>query len=253
MKSIIMYGVGEMGSVFARGFLKTGYSVHPITRDIAAHQMVEQVQDVEAVLVSVGEKDLQSVLQDIPAAWRDKLILLQNELLPRDWNGKAENPTVISVWFEKKPGQDYKVIIPSPAFGPHASLLEKALGAINIPVKVLSSLDDLVFELAVKNVYILTTNIAGLEVGGDVGELWHNHQDTARAVANDVMDVQFKLADKEFDRAQLIEGMVEAFNGDPEHKCMGRSAPGRLERAIKQADELKLEVSKLRDVAAAKL
>ncbi len=29
-------------------------------------------------------------------------------------------PTVISVWFEKKKGRDVKVLIPSPAYGPAA-------------------------------------------------------------------------------------------------------------------------------------
>ena len=42
--------------------------------------------------------------------------------------------------------------------------------------------------------------------------------------------------------------MVKAFEGDLEHKCMGRSAPARLERAISQADEANLEVMTLRGI-----
>ena len=253
MKPIVIIGAGEVGGVFARGFLKAGYPLYPVTRSMDVNQVAENVADVEAVLVGVGEKDLQDVIASIPSAWKDKVILIQNELLPRDWEGKLDNPTVVSVWFEKKPGQDYKVIIPSPAFGPHAELLKDSMALINVPINVVNTADDLVFELVLKNVYILVTNISGLETGGNVGELWKSHQEVARAVASDVMDIQFKLANKEFDREELINAMVRAFEGDLEHKCMGRSAPARLERALSQADELGLEITKLRDIAAAKL
>ena len=87
------------------------------------------------------------MLQNIPANWRDRLILLQNELLPDDWIKYGyDNPTVISAWFEKKKGQDTKVIIPSPAYGPNAGLLETALGSIDIPVQILDDSKALLFE-----------------------------------------------------------------------------------------------------------
>ena len=87
----------------------------------------------------------------------------------------------------------------------------------------------------------MTVNIAGLKVGGTVGELWEKHQEFARAVADDVMDIQFRLCEQNLDRAKLIAAMVNAFNGDLDHKCMGRSAPARLARAISQADEYGLK------------
>ena len=108
--------------------------------------------------------------------------------------------------------------------------------------------DEFKRELVLKNVYILTSNICGLKVGGTVGELWSDNEKVARDIAGDVMDIQFKLAEKELDREALIKAMVTAFEGDPDHKCMGRSAPVRLDRAIKKADELGLEVPKLREM-----
>jgi hypothetical protein len=207
------------------------------------------VPDPEAVVVAVGEKDIQVVLKTIPQQWQDRLVLVQNELLPRDWAPhNIGNPTVISVWFEKKPGQDAKVIIPSPVFGPLSDFIQAALGSINISCKVLASPEALLFELVLKNVYILTVNIAGLKVGGTVGELWAKHQTLAREVVDNVIDIQFHLIGKNLDRQQLIDGMVKAFNGDLAHKCMGRSAPARLARAIAQADQLGLEVKKLREI-----
>lgn len=245
---VIIIGMGEMAGVFARGFLKTGHPVIPVTRDMDMQVVANEVTNPALVLVSVGESDLHPVLESLPTAWLNNIGLLQNELLPRDWQAHSlENPTVISVWFEKKKGQDYKVLIPSPVYGPQAQLIADALGAIDIPGNVLTSEDDLSYELVRKNVYILTTNIAGIEAGGTVSELWQKHEQLARDVANDVMDIQAWLTGVEdVDRERLIAGMLEAFDGDPEHGCMGRSAPARLARAITQADEADLNVPTLR-------
>ena len=113
---------------------------------------------------------------------------------------------------------------------------------------LVDSAGELLHELVLKNLYILTTNISGLKVGGNVGELWSNHEDLARAVANDVLDIQFKLINQELDREALIQSMVTAFQGDLQHKCMGRSAPARLERALSQAKEFGLDIPNLKDI-----
>jgi len=185
----------------------------------------------------------------VPNAWRDRLILLQNELLPNDWKKHGiDNPTVISVWFEKKPGQDFKVLIPSPVYGPHAQMIVEAMTALGIPTNKLHSDEALLQELVLKNVYILTTNIAGLEAGGTVSRLWSKCEKLARQVADEVMDIQAFLTGETLDREALVKGMLVAFDGDPDHNCMGRSAPARLERALKIADEAGLAVRKLREI-----
>ena len=154
-EKVVVIGMGEMGGVVARGVLRKGHPVYPIGRGIDLRTAAKDV-DPQAVIVAVGEKDLKSVLETVPKEWHSRLVLLQNELLPKDWKtSHIENPTVISVWFEKKPGQDVKVIIPSPVFGPQAALIKDALGTLNIDARVLRNDDDLLFELVVKNVYIL--------------------------------------------------------------------------------------------------
>ncbi|MDH5190446.1 MAG: hypothetical protein OEW89_04275 [Gammaproteobacteria bacterium] len=246
---VVVIGLGEMGGVFARGLLKSGHPVYPITRSMDMAKEADLMPEPELVLVAVAENDLHPVLEKIPTQWRNRLVLLQNELLPRDWQQhQLDNPTVVSVWFEKKKGQDAKVIIPSPVFGPHANQISEALGSIEIPTKVLSDAASLEFELVLKNVYILTTNIAGLETGGTVGDLWESHTQIARAVASDVMDLQESLTGNKYNRESLIQGMVNAFNGDLEHRCMGRSASARLERALKLAEETGLAVSRLKKI-----
>jgi len=253
-KPVVVIGIGEIGSVFARGFMRLGYPIVPVTRDMDLAVVAAEAQEPEAVIVAVAEKDLHATLAGLPDAWSQHLILLQNELLPRDWQQHGlSNPTVISVWFEKKKGMDSKVVIASPAFGEFAPLLNAALGSLDIPVRELADENELLFELVLKNLYILTTNIAGLESGGNVRELWLEHNDLACAVAGDVLDIQEHLTEQEVDRTALIEGMLRAFDGDPGHGCMGRSAPARLERALSIADEAGLEVPTLRRIAAEKL
>jgi len=246
---VVLVGVGEMGGVFARGLLRAGHPVFPVARGQDMAALAADLPEPAMVLVSVGEKDLPAVLETIPAAWRDALALLQNELLPRDWRAHGlDNPTVTSVWFEKKPGRDPKVIIPSPVFGPASELLEQALATLEIPVKRLRDEEQLLHELVLKNLYILTTNIAGLKVGGTVGELWSKHQPFARAVAADVLDIQQALSGQILMRELLIDGMLEAFEGDLDHNCMGRSAPARLARALAHGDEFGLALPTLREL-----
>ncbi|MGB0712802.1 MAG: hypothetical protein ACPGUC_04500 [Gammaproteobacteria bacterium] len=246
---IVVIGIGEMGSVFARGFLRAGHPVHPVTRDTDMHALAAELPAPELVLLAVAEKDLHASLEGLPEAWRGRLGLLQNELLPRDWEQHGiDNPTVISVWFEKKKGQDSKVIIPSPAHGPKASLLVNSLGGIDIAARHVPDAADMLDELVIKNAYILTSNIAGLEVGGSVGDLWSSHPAVARAVFTDVMAIQDHLTGHDNDRDAVLKGMLNAFDGDPDHKCMGRSAPARLHRALEIADEAGLAVPKLREI-----
>jgi len=243
--TIIVVGLGEMGSVFSRGFLKLGHPVYPATRTSNLTDLAKKVPNPHLVLVAVGEADLQTSLDNLPGQWRNKTVLLQNELLPRDWQGKLDNPTVISVWFEKKKGQDSKVIIPSPAYGPHANLIKDALATLDISCKVLNNKEELLFELVRKNVYILTSNLAGLVVGGNVSELWAQHRDLATNIVDDVLKIQEKLTETQLSAKPYIAGMIEAIEGDPNHKCMGRSAPQRLKRALQQAHDFNIETPAL--------
>jgi ketopantoate reductase len=248
-KPVVVIGMGEMGSVFARGLLRLGHPVYPLGRDGNIKKLASALPAPAMVLVAVGEAELAGVLKAVPKAWRRRIALLQNELLPADYD-QFDDVTVISVWFEKKKGQDSKVIIPSPAYGPRAKLLARALGTIGIPVRPLKRPRDLLFELVLKNLYILTGNIAGLRTGGTVSGLWANHRPFAREVAREVIRLQERLTGTRFDHDQLIAAMVKAFEGDPDHRCTGRSAPARLARALKHADQLGIELPTLRAIAA---
>lgn len=248
---IVVIGLGELGSVFARGFLRLGYPVQGVTRDMDVNIVAESIPTPEAVLVAVGEADISATLAMVPDAWKNAVILLQNELLPRDWQAThIQDPTVISVWFEKKKGMDSKVVLPSPIFGAKSKLVFDALAQVDLPSYILDSQEELAYELVRKNLYILTTNIAGLEVGGNVEELMNQHAEVMQTVANDVLDIQDYLTGNKNERARLMDGLIEAINGDLNHGCMGRSAPARLKRALGFADQAKLPVAKLREIAS---
>ena len=145
---VAIIGIGELGGVFAKAFLSSGYPVYPVTRAMRMPQAADQFPDPRLVLAAVAEKDFHPVMQTIPARWRSRLVLLQNELLPRDWEAHSiANTTVISVWFEKKKGMDHHVLLPSPVYGPYAQVIARSLAKIDIPCKILAAEDELVIEL----------------------------------------------------------------------------------------------------------
>jgi hypothetical protein len=250
MRAAVIIGVGEIGGVFARGFLKCGLAVIPLGRSDSPAQMAKEVPDPELVLVATAEADLDAVLAALPAAWRDRVALIQNELLPRDWQRHGlDDPTVASIWFEKKPGQEVKVLLPSPIYGPDAPTLANALAAMGIRSRILEDEGQLLRELVIKNVYILTTNVAGLKVGGGVRSLWQSSRDLALGVMGDVLTLQTELTGVRFDEADMAAALESAILADPEHRCMGRNAPDRLRRALRQADEFNVKTPVLRGIA----
>lgn len=246
---IVVIGLGEMGSVFARGFLSRGHPVFPVLRDgDPPDVLASSLPEPELVLVAVGEADLEPVLRSLPDVWRSRLMLIQNELLPRDWEGRVlAEPTVAPVWFEKKPGRPVTVLVSTPVTGPAASLVVASLHGIAIDAHEISG-DAMLEALVVKNLYILTANIAGLRTRGTVDDLWKRHRDLAEAVAGEVLALQEWLTGRSFERSRIVAGMVAAFEGDPEHGTMGRSAPHRLERALGHAAEAGIAVPTLESI-----
>ncbi len=246
----IVIGLGQMGGTFAHGLLRTGQTVHPVTRDTDLAQMARAVPEPAIALIAVTEDALDGVIERVPTAWRERLALLQNELLPADWKHHGlREPTVAIVWFEKKRDKPLHVVLPTLVAGPRADVLIEALDTLGIPVRRVGD-DELLFELVRKNLYILTANIAGLEVGGTVRELWSEHRDLAADVASEIVALQAFRAGEALPHARLVDAMVEAFEADPDHGCTGRSAPARLRRALAHAKEAGISVTALTRIAA---
>jgi len=248
---VAIIGIGELGGVFARAFLRGGHPVYPVTRDMPLNAALEKMPAPVLTLIAVGEKELPGVLREMGPARRKSIGLLQNELLPETWqsNGVAA-PTVISVWFEKKKRMDVKVLRPSPVFGPQGDLLADALEGIGIPCHRLASAEELQKELVVKNVFVYMINICGLKTGGTTGALWADHAELARRVAAEIIDLQEHLTGASFEKDDLMAGVAAGIEGDPGHKCMGRSAPARLDRFLSMADQAGIKADTIRSIRA---
>lgn len=238
-----------MGGVFAKALLKAGHTVIPVIRSTSIEDLAGSEPEPSLVLVTVGEDDLDGVLSSLPASWRNRVALIQNELLPRDWERHGiTDPTVAVVWFEKKPGIDTNILIPSPVAGPSATLLVDALNGSGIAAIEMST-TDIVDELVGKNLYILVANIAGLETGGTVSQLWGEHEGLARAVGDEVLLIQEHLIGRPIDTAAAYARMVDAIEGDPGHGTTGRSAPRRLARALEHAETADIDAPVLTRIA----
>jgi hypothetical protein len=252
VSEVVVWGIGELGAVFARGLLRSGHSVVPVVRGTDVAALAARIASPALVLVAVGETELDAVLSAMPDAWKGRVALLQNELRPRDWGRHGLTaPTLAVVWFEKKRGTDVRVLLPTIVAGQGAALLAEALSAIDVPCDRVSSDAAAHGALAAKNLYILVTNLAGLVVGGNVGALLGEHRAFALELAGEVLELETALfAPHVFARADALAVLDAAGAADPQHACMGRSAPTRLARCIAHADALGLAVPVMRRIAA---
>ena len=246
---IVIIGMGELGGVFARGFLRCGHPIYPITRQMNIVKESQNIPPPALVLVSVQESELHSVLEKIPKIWQNKLGLIQNELLPKDWLAhNIENPTVAVVWFEKKKDMELSSILYTPCYGPNALLISNALQSLDESAPTVKNEEDLLYELLRKTVYILTVNTAGLVQNCTVGELWHKHQALAREIATEIILIQESLTGKQLPIEKLINGMAEGIKDCPDRHCLGRSAPTRLKRWLAYAEHANLATPRLLEI-----
>lgn len=257
---VVVVGLGQMGSELVEGLRDAGRDVVVVHRDelgsLASHD------GAAAVVLAVPEDVLGEVAALVPAALRGRVVLLQNELVPASWRSLGlESPTVAVVWFERKGGRPPRPILPTLVGGPSARVILDALAQRGIPAREIDEAVELVPALVAKNLYIVTSNLAGLGAmrrgpvpGSDVawpdgavtmGDLLGLHPDFARALAREVFAIEEARLDGteregvDFDSAWAV--VLSAVAADPEHACMGRSAPARLARAAKRARERRVE------------
>lgn len=258
---VVIVGLGELGGVFGRGLLKCGHPVVPVLRHSPVDELAARHPEPELVLVTVAEDDLPSVLERLPAAWRSRVGLVQNELLPRSWQSAGiEGPTVAVVWFEKKAGRPVHEVLPTVLAGSRAPLLAGALRVLGIGCRSVE--DDvpaalaeatLLHELVAKNLYILVLNLAGLEIEGTAGDLLTVHRGLLDVLAGETLELQRSLVGPDaaalLDDRRLMEALETAIASDPAHGCAGRSAKRRLERNLHLARERGLRLSNFERLA----
>lgn len=246
---VVIVGIGQLGAAFAEGFLRLGHPVFPVTRKDSVADSVDAATKATGepplVVVAVGEDDLGDVLENVPTATRDRVVLLQNELRESIWReAPIEHPNVAVVWFEKKQGKPVKEVLPSWVAGPQCSLLAKALNAYGVTAKELAphTEQELAHQLALKNLYVLSLNLLGLRTGGTAGELLRKHAQDLERVVSDLIELEKVLTDQPLDALRLRKDLHAAIQADPDHGCAGRSAPRRLQRTRDLARRHELEL-----------
>lgn len=247
-RTVAIVGMGQLGRLFGAGLLALGRTVVPVRRGERIDALLEV--SPELVLVAVAEDDLRTTLAQLPIALRDRVALLQNELLPPDWSAHAiEHPTVAVVWCEKKAGRPLAIVGETEIAGPHAALLVDALAKVDVPARVF---EDAALEsaLVVKNLYILVSNLAGLAGVATVGELLGPERDLGRALAAEVLAVESARLGRSLVPDELIARMEAAFAADPAHGCRGRSSAARLARTLARARALGVATPSLDALAA---
>lgn len=244
--SVVTVGIGQMASVLSFGLLRTGRVVVPVTRERTMEEVAADWPNPALVILAVGETELEPALAALPPPWRDRVGMLQNELRPSVWRRHGiARPTVLSAWFEKKRGIDVRVLRPSPVFGPGAEIVARALGAIGVGAHVAAE-SELQVELAKKNLYILTANLAGLAVDTTVGELWERHRPLVLELFEELLGLEERLLETRLDPAEQHASWLLAVSSGPERRARGRTAPDRLRRVLAEADRLGLPVPRLR-------
>ncbi|MGC4070703.1 MAG: hypothetical protein QM784_39735 [Polyangiaceae bacterium] len=173
----IVVGVGELGGVFSLGLLRRGYSVQPVLRSTPVEPLATRLTAPALCVIAVAEDDLANVLDGWARRYSDRWVLMQNELRPSEWERRGlATPTVAVVWFEKKPGREARPIVSTPVYGPQATVIVNALTGLGLPAHVEPDREQLLFELCLKNLYILSMNFVGLVYPKDVGTIWYDHR-----------------------------------------------------------------------------
>ena len=248
---VVIIGLGQLGKLFQDAFTRLGYEVIGVRRGTDWPALAAQHPGAAAVLVAVGEDDLKDVLRTLPAVWRPRVALVQNELRPAMWLSEGiTDPTVMVVWFERKNDQPPHVVRESVVAGPLAPLLAEALAPLDLTPSLIET-KALAHELCLKNLYILTLNLCGLAVGATAGGLYREHKELFEAVFMEVFALEQALFghDVRLDPLALRIELERAIHADPEHATAGRSAPRRLERARAEAQRRGLAVPHLDQLA----
>ena len=247
----LLIGAGQLGRTLGGGLLACGVNVDVVLR--GGHVVIWKQYDF--ILVAVGEKDLPDALASIPSEVRDRLVLLQNDLVPPTWRAlHVQSPTVLVVWFEKKKGKPLQVVRASDIAGPQSALFVRVFEAIDVPARVITE-PELARSLVVKNVYINGSNGMGLELGGGTtGGLVSSHREVTTALLRELCGVErARLTQEESGLMEddvLMEETFAAFASEPNHGLLGRTAKERVLRAQARARSAGLTTPVLDRIAA---
>lgn len=253
-RELLIFGVGQLGQLYAAGALRLGVRVWPLTRQMDAERTLAQFPEGEPILLAVAEASFGATLSEIPQSRRQDVVLVQNELFPTqltEWG--LDQATILTVWLSKKKGRPIELARTSSAFGPHAALFHQIHQALDVPSVVLDTRAELHADIAAKFTFILTINALGLVENLSLGQWLEKDPaqvsrliDEARALAQAHLQAQV-------DAAETRHRVMEAMEGLRDYPAKGRSAQARLKKALSDAERFALELPALRNIARGQL
>lgn len=245
----VIIGLGQLGRSLAEGLVLTGWTVTGVRRDQTARDLARP----DLVVVATGEDDLGPALEQLPPDWRSgRVVLLQNELLPDQWlRHGVTDPTVLVVWFSRKPGELVRELRPSIVAGPHAAAISAALSALGLhAIEVAPS--DVVDALVEKNVYIWAMNLAALLVPEPTtSRVLGEYRDVYDALCRETIRIhEAALGHPVHDAAALCDSVADILVGEGERRLGGRSAKRRAVRLAALASDLGVDAPTVYRAAA---
>jgi ketopantoate reductase len=260
MRELVIIGVGELGTLFGGGALRVGARVTPITRTMSAVEVLRDVAVGTPVLISVGENALPDVLATLPAAHRDAVVLLQNELFPSTYQAHGLTPSVLVPWVLQKRGMPTIVARPSPIYavaprGPVSeghdlsALFAQIFDALSLAHVRLTNQQELAQALVDKYAFLLTINALGLSTDRTLGMWLQEDAPQVWDICAEATRLGEALVAAPVDAEQARSATQEAMIALAHMPARGRTARERVTRALGHAVRLRLSLPALARIA----
>lgn len=248
MRELVVYGLGELGQLYGAAALRAGLRVTPITRQSDPQAVLAEVGPEVPILVAVGEKALDEVLAGLGPERSHGLILLQNELFPRQFQG-LPTPTVFVPWLLKKRGMPLLIARDTPVFGRFAVLVHELHAALALPTSELTSEEALHQALIEKYAFIVTINALGVLRDRTLAMWLQEDPHLVQALAAETAGLGSALCGAPVDLAACLRAVKQAMHALGAIAARGRSAPERVARALAEGARLGIALPELARVA----
>ncbi|MEW5848194.1 MAG: hypothetical protein AB2A00_05240 [Myxococcota bacterium] len=249
---LVVVGLGQLGQLYAGGALKLGIRVTPVVRTTPRPLALSALPGHTPILVAVGEDALGGVLEEIPAARRDHVVLLQNELFPSVWRAHGvRSPTVLIPWLSRKKGRPLEVARPTLAYGPHAGLFAAVHGALDLPCEVTTETARMEDGLVAKYTFIITINALGVQEDLTLGAWLRKDPARVDVLAAEAHALGQAQLGRPVPRDDVLRQAREAMAALPDYPARGRTARARIERAVAVAQQRGVHVTELHALVGA--
>jgi hypothetical protein len=245
-QAILVYGVGEIGSIFALGALKSDATVVPITRATDRERAFAAVHAFTPVVLSVPEAHLALAVREVPPDRKGDVVLVQNEMFPSEWHALGlDRPTIATMWVLRKKGQPQLGARPTTLHGPHAQSMAAFLTSADVAATAVDEAASL-YDIALKYAFIVTVNALGVRGDMRVGEWMTHDPGLIDALLTEGVALGAARAGIACDTASAIDELLPAMHAFGAMPARGRTARERVDRAIACAATLGVRAPTLR-------